>query len=50
MTTGNARESAPQQARLDPDVVSRVPDKPSLDGIGKRWSERWETDGTYRFD
>src|SRR5215210_2059248 len=27
-----------------------VPDKPSLDGIEARWSERWEADGTYRFD
>ncbi|MEA2350974.1 MAG: valyl-tRNA synthetase [Thermoleophilaceae bacterium] len=27
-----------------------LPDKPSLDGIEARWSERWEADGTYRFD
>src|ERR1700690_891450 len=50
MTTGDARESAPQQARLDSGGSSRVPDKPSLDGIGERWAQRWETDGTYRFD
>src|ERR687897_420029 len=30
--------------------MTRVPDKPSLDGIEARWSERWEADGTYRFD
>ncbi|MEX2204122.1 MAG: valine--tRNA ligase [Actinomycetota bacterium] len=27
-----------------------VPDKPSLDGLEARWDERWEADGTYRFD
>src|SRR5256886_15483500 len=30
--------------------MTRVPEKPSLDGLGVRWSERWDTDGTYRFD
>ncbi len=27
-----------------------VPEKPTLDGIEARWIERWERDGTYRFD
>jgi valyl-tRNA synthetase len=27
-----------------------VPEKPSLDGIEQRWIERWDADGTYRFD
>ena len=27
-----------------------VPEKPSLDGLEERWDERWEADGTYRFD
>jgi len=27
-----------------------VPDKPTLDGIEQRWGDRWEQDGTYRFD
>jgi valyl-tRNA synthetase len=27
-----------------------VPDKPSLDGLERKWIERWEADGTYRFD
>ncbi|HEX8582454.1 MAG TPA: class I tRNA ligase family protein, partial [Acidimicrobiales bacterium] len=27
-----------------------VPDKPSLDGLEAKWSERWEAEGTYRFD
>jgi valyl-tRNA synthetase len=29
---------------------SRVPDKPSLDGLEDKWSKQWEDDGTYRFD
>jgi valyl-tRNA synthetase len=27
-----------------------VPDKPSLEGLETTWSERWDADGTYRFD
>jgi valyl-tRNA synthetase len=27
-----------------------VPEKPSLDGLEDKWIERWEADGTYRFD
>jgi valyl-tRNA synthetase len=27
-----------------------VPDKPSLEGLERTWTERWEADGTYRFD
>ena len=27
-----------------------IPEKPTLDGIEARWSERWERDGVYRFD
>ena len=27
-----------------------VPEKPSLEGLEQRWIERWEADGTYRFD
>jgi valyl-tRNA synthetase len=30
--------------------MTRVPEKPSLDGLETRWSERWESDGAYRFD
>jgi valyl-tRNA synthetase len=29
---------------------ARVPDKPSLDGIGERWAQTWENDGVFRFD
>ncbi|MFI5046052.1 MAG: valine--tRNA ligase [Acidimicrobiia bacterium] len=27
-----------------------APEKPSLDGLEEKWSTRWETEGTYRFD
>ncbi|MGH9138814.1 MAG: valine--tRNA ligase [Acidimicrobiales bacterium] len=27
-----------------------VPDKPSLDGLEAKWRERWDAEGTYRFD
>ena len=33
-----------------PSPSSRVPDKPSLDGLEDKWGARWEAEGTYRFD
>jgi valyl-tRNA synthetase len=36
--------TTPQQ----PAVV--VPDKPALEGLEDKWSQRWEADGTYSFD
>ncbi|MET0323920.1 MAG: valine--tRNA ligase [Ilumatobacteraceae bacterium] len=30
--------------------MAAIPDRPTLDGIEARWSERWETDGIHRFD
>jgi valyl-tRNA synthetase len=27
-----------------------VPDKPALEGLEAKWTERWERDGTFRFD
>jgi valyl-tRNA synthetase len=27
-----------------------LPEKPALEGLEARWNERWERDGTYRFD
>jgi valyl-tRNA synthetase len=27
-----------------------IPEKPSLEGLEQRWIERWEAQGTYRFD
>jgi valyl-tRNA synthetase len=31
-------------------VSGTVPERPTLDGLEARWAERWEADGTYRFD
>ena len=36
-----------EQQRTD---ASRVPEKPTVDGLEARWSEIWEREGTYRFD
>src|SRR5271154_5588273 len=30
--------------------MTSAPDKPTLDGIGERWAQTWESHGTYRFD
>ena len=27
-----------------------VPDKPALEGLAKKWTARWESDGVDRFD
>ena len=27
-----------------------LPEKPSLNGLEDKWSHRWESDGSYRFD
>ena len=36
--------------RLDCRLVNAVPDKPVLEGLEASWSQRWEEQGTYRFD
>src|SRR5215475_11319123 len=28
----------------------RVPEKPTLEGLEQRWSQRWQEEGTYAFD
>ena len=36
-----------------PDGTSRpitVPDKPALEGLEQKWTQRWDADGVYRFD
>ncbi len=38
---------APSRSTAEP---TRVPERPSLDGLEERWSARWETDGIYGFD
>ncbi|HEX9317010.1 MAG TPA: class I tRNA ligase family protein, partial [Actinomycetota bacterium] len=30
--------------------MNDVPEKPTLAGLEARWDQRWERDGTYRFD
>ena len=30
--------------------MTNIPEKPSLEGLEAKWRERWEADGTYRFD
>ena len=32
------------------DAQSRVPDKPTVDGLGDRWAQVWQDQGTYLFD
>lgn len=31
-------------------TVTNLPEKPSLEGLEAKWSEAWESQGTYRFD
>ncbi len=31
-------------------MVAHIPEKPGLEGLEERWSDRWDTDGVYRFD
>jgi len=33
-----------------PGVNPRVPERPTLDGLERKWSTAWERDGVYRFD
>src|SRR3954471_17876635 len=45
--------SAPAPAgagRVPEHARTRVPGKPSLDGIEAKWAQRWDADGIYRFD
>ncbi len=31
-------------------MTRNIPEKPGLEGLETKWDERWESDGTYRFD
>ncbi len=31
-------------------MTRNIPEKPALEGLEAKWDERWESDGTYRFD
>jgi valyl-tRNA synthetase len=33
-----------------PPTGARVPEKPALEGLEAKWSQRWEAEGVYRFD
>ncbi len=33
-----------------PPTPSRVPEKPTIDGLEERWAQVWENEGTFRFD
>ncbi len=35
---------------MDQRAASRVPERPTLDGLEDRWGAWWETEGVYRFD
>ena len=37
-------------APVTPTGSIRLPEKPALEGLEQKWMERWEADGTYRFD
>ena len=32
------------------DATNLIPEKPALEGLESKWGERWEAQGTYRFD
>ncbi|MCU1454685.1 MAG: tRNA synthetase valyl/leucyl anticodon-binding protein [Acidimicrobiales bacterium] len=46
----SVRPAAGAPVRLDAMAAPNVPEKPSLEGLEARWDERWQADGTYRFD
>src|SRR3954452_11904987 len=46
--TETQQHQAPETSTASRAVV--VPDKPALEGLEKKWSERWDADQTYRFD
>ena len=35
---------------MDDMAKPRVPEKPALEGLEVKWQERWERDGTFKFD
>jgi valyl-tRNA synthetase len=41
---------APDLPENDAVQKPAVPEKPALEGLEQKWGERWEADGTYRFD
>jgi valyl-tRNA synthetase len=43
-------ETQPALSTTAPPSAVVVPDKPALEGLEEKWSQRWEADGTYAFD
>jgi valyl-tRNA synthetase len=43
-------QAPPHTSTTTPQRAVVVPDKPALEGLEDKWSQRWEKDGTYRFD
>jgi valyl-tRNA synthetase len=41
---------APDRTITPPAAAAQVPDRPTLDGLERKWSDAWERDGCYRFD
>ncbi len=41
---------APDPISARPALTAEVPERPTLDGLERKWSEAWERDGCYRFD
>ncbi len=48
--TINSLSTPPQSQPPEPTSQPLVPERPTLDGLEAKWSERWERDGVYRFD
>jgi valyl-tRNA synthetase len=40
----------PDRAETPSPAAAEVPERPTLDGLEQKWSERWEREGCYRFD
>ncbi len=43
-------DGAEPAVTLGRSMTRNIPDKPTLDGLEKKWDARWEADGTYLFD
>jgi valyl-tRNA synthetase len=41
---------ASDRTTTPPRAASEVPERPTLDGLERKWSDAWERDGCYRFD
>src|SRR5207248_5506 len=48
--TSAAEGEAQGPAQASAGMPAGVPDRPTLDGLEEKWSERWEREGRYRFD